>query len=120
MTLNVVACISTPCAYKRRYDLARAFFQRMRATEGALVRLFVVELCYGTQEFQVTTATDPTHLQVRANAGEVLWHKEILLNMGVASLLPSDWQSFAWIDADVEFLDRRGRRTRSTSCAPTT
>ena len=108
MTLNVVCCISNPCAYKRRYDLARAFFQRMRATEGALVRLFVVELCYGEQDFQVTSATDPTHLQVRANHGEVLWHKENLINMGVARLLTygaSDWQSFAWIDADVEFLE---------------
>ena len=75
----------------------------MRA--NPLVRLFVVELCYGTQEFQVTSATDHTHLQVRANPGEVLWHKENMINMGVARLLPSDWQSFAWIDADVEFLE---------------
>ena len=103
MALNVVCCISNPCAYKRRYDLARAFFQRMRSDD--LVRLFVVDLCYGEQEFQVTTATDPAHLQVRANSGEVLWHKENLLNLGVARLLPSDWQSFAWIDADVEFLE---------------
>ena len=71
MSLNVVCCISNPCAYKRRYDLARAFFQRMKATAGASggVRLFVVELCYGTQEFQVTSVEDPTHLQVRANPG---------------------------------------------------
>ena len=70
-----------------------------------LVRLFVVELCYGEQDFQVTSATDPMHLQVRPNPGEVLWHKENMINMGVARLLPSDWQSFAWVDADVEFLE---------------
>ena len=35
----------------------------------------------------------------------MLWHKENLINMGVARLLPSDWQSFAWIDAEVEFLE---------------
>ena len=58
-----------------------------------MARPFVVELCYGAQEFQVTSATDPTHLQVRANPGEVLWHKENLINMGVSGLLPGDWQS---------------------------
>ena len=116
MTLNVVCCISNPCAYKRRYDLARAFFQRMRA--NALVRLFVVELCYGTQEFQVTSATDPTHLQVRANCPDILWHKENLINMGVTRAAPQrlaelrvgTWSSWS----------RTGRRRRSASCAPTT
>jgi hypothetical protein len=71
------------------------------------VRLYVVELCYGDQHFQVTSADDVTHLQVRAGAGEVLWHKENLINMGVYRLLPHDWQYFAWVDADIEFLEPR-------------
>ena len=103
MALNVVCCISNPCAYKRRYDLALFFFQKMK--REPLVRLFVVELCYGSQDFQVTSADNPAHLQVRAGLNEVLWHKENLINMGVHKLLPEDWQSFAWIDADVEFLE---------------
>ncbi len=102
MVLNVVCCISNPCAYQRRYDLAKQFIARMRLEQR--VRLFVVELCYGTQEFQVTSADDASHLQVRAEANEVMWHKENLINMGVRKLLHSNWTSFAWIDADVEFL----------------
>jgi hypothetical protein len=65
------------------------------------VILYVVELAYNDQEFQLTTATNKRHLQLRTNESP-LWAKENLLNLGV-KLLPSDYKAVAFCDADIEF-----------------
>ena len=99
-TLHVVAVISNPCEYKRRWKLALDFFKRMEATKN--VKLYVAELCYGDQEFKVTNEDCPRHLQLRTQVP--LWIKESLISVLVRKLLPPDWKAFAWIDADVEFF----------------
>ena len=99
--LHVVIVISNPCQYARRFILAREFIKRFEAESN--VKLYVVELAYGTkQQFWVTNSSNPTHLQIRTNQ-PALWHKENMINMGVRKLLPPNWKAFAWIDADVEF-----------------
>jgi hypothetical protein len=98
-TLHVIAVVSNPCQYKRRYFLAREFTKRMELEKN--VTLYIVELAYGDQSFHVTEETNPRHLQLRATVP--LWHKENMINVGVAKLLPADWKAFAWIDADIEF-----------------
>jgi hypothetical protein len=71
--------------------------------ECALLRLYTVELIYGaTAEFVVTDSTNPCHLQLRT-VEPALWHKENMINMGIATLLPPDWKAMAWIDTDIEF-----------------
>lgn len=100
-TLHVVAVISNPCLYRRRYELARGFFQRMNRTPHVV--LYVVELVYGDQPYAVTDAKNPRHLQLRADSP--IWHKENMINLGVRRLLPSNWKAFAWIDADIEFTN---------------
>ena len=100
-TLHVVIVISNPCQYARRFILAREFIKRFETESN--VKLYVVELAYGTkQQFWVTNASNPAHLQIRTNQ-PALWHKENMINMGVRKLLPSNWKALAWIDADVEF-----------------
>ena len=97
-TLHVIAVTSNPCQFARRYILAREFLSRME--QEANVKVYVVELAYGDQQFYVTDKKNPRHLQVRGSVP--LWHKENMINMGV-KLLPSNWKAMAWIDADVEF-----------------
>jgi len=96
-TLHVIMVISNPCQYASRYLLAKEFIYRM-AQEP--IQLYVVELVYGDQEFQVTKKNCPTHLQLRTEVP--LWHKENMVNMGI-KLLPLNWKAMAWIDADIEF-----------------
>ena len=100
--LNVIAVISNPCLYKRRYQLIHEFIERIEKFEPN-VRLFIVELAYGTQEFVITNKNNKNHLQLRTETP--LWHKENMVNLGVKYLLPNDWKAFAWVDADIEFED---------------
>lgn len=92
--LHVVSVISNPVRYASRYRLYRDFEARMRA---AGVTHHTVELTFGARPCAVET---PNHIQV--TSFDELWHKENLINIGIASL-PDDWEYVAWIDADVSF-----------------
>ena len=98
--LNVVIVISNASSFASRYILTKEFIQRINNEEPD-VNLFIVELAYGDQEFFITDSSDPKHLQLRTEIP--LWHKENLINIGVKQLLPHDWKTLAWIDADLEF-----------------
>ena len=98
--LHVIAVISNPCLFARRYILFREFIQRMAQDEPDVI-VYVVEMAYGNQKFLMTEAKNPRHLQLRTETP--IWHKENMINLGVHKLLPHDWKAFAWIDADVEF-----------------
>ena len=104
--VHAVFVLTNPMRFARRVELARATVDRFRAMECGVdrpVRMYVVELAHGDDPFQVTEASDPRHLQLRCPPGMVLWHKESLVNVGVHTLLPRDWEVLAWIDADVDF-----------------
>jgi len=97
--IHVVAVISNPCLYARRYILARDFINRMEKEENVV--LYVVELTYGDQKYYVTEKKNKRHL--RLNTIVPLWHKENMVNIGIKKLLPKNWKAVAWIDADIEF-----------------
>lgn len=97
--LHVVTCISNVCEYKRRWQLMKEFIQRMETTKK--VKLYVVEVAYGSQDFVMTTPDHPQHLQLRTE--HALWHKENMINLAIKRLLPTDWKAVAWIDGDIEF-----------------
>ena len=97
--LNVITVISNPCHYSTRYRLLNDFVNRMKLEEN--VNLFIVELAYKDQNFEVTQNNNNNHLQLRTETP--LWHKENLINLAVKNLLPKDYKAFAWIDADIEF-----------------
>ncbi len=71
------------------------------AASGAV--LVTVEAAFGDHGFEVTDSFNPMHLQLRTSS--VLWHKERIINLGIAHLLRlvPDAQYIAWIDADVTF-----------------
>lgn len=97
MQLYVVTCISNPVRYQSRHRLYRDFAHHMEASG---VPLYTVECAFGARAFVVTEPGNPRHLQLRTRFE--MWHKENLLNLMTAHL-PSDWEYFAWIDADVHF-----------------
>jgi hypothetical protein len=95
--LYVVTPIVNPSRYLSRYHLYRNF-EKYITDAGAI--LYTVEAAYGDREFEVTDAANPRHIRLRTH--HELWHKENLINVGVARL-PADWKYVAWIDADVHF-----------------
>jgi hypothetical protein len=95
--LDVIVVVSNPVRYQARYDLARAFIQHAQES-GA--RVTVVELAFANRPFELTQTHDPSHVQVRT--AHELWHKENLINLGIARL-PRDARYIAWVDADVTF-----------------
>jgi len=98
--LHVIAVVSNPCLFARRYILMREFIHRIEREETK-VKLYIVELSYKDQKFIITDAKNPEHLQLRTDCP--LWHKENMINLGVKHLLPANYKAFAWIDADIEF-----------------
>lgn len=97
--LHVIAVISNPCNFHRRERLMREFAARMEREPH--IKLYIVELAYGDQQFRSTSAKNSRHLQLRAKTP--LWHKENMINLGVKYLLPPNWRAMAWIDADIDF-----------------
>ena len=109
-TLHVISVISNPMGFKRRYELMNQFIERMERNGGlninkgnkkTNIKLYVVELVYGNQEYVITDPTNKNHLRLRCE--NPLWHKENMINIAVKKLLPKGWQYMAWIDADIEF-----------------
>jgi hypothetical protein len=99
-TLHVVTAVSNPVRFRSRYALYRDFAKRV-ADAGAT--LTTVELAFGERPFEVTRRDEPRHLQLRTR--DELWHKENLLNLGIAHAiqLDPDARYVAWVDADVQF-----------------
>jgi hypothetical protein len=96
--LYVVTTVSNPMRYRVRYELYRQFEKHMQES-GA--KLITVEMAFGGREFEVTSASNPDHVQVRGD--DVLWYKENLTNIGFQHM-PADWKYAAWIDADAKFV----------------
>jgi len=86
------------CGFKRRRDLFIQFVERYAKTPG--LRLVVVEA-------MGPAALGPlqVHEHIRLTSDSRVWLKENLINLGVKAL-PKDWKYVAWIDADLEFLNR--------------
>ena len=70
------------------------------ALHEADIPLLAVELAFGDTPFELGSGDAEKLIQLRG--GDVLWQKERLLNIGVASL-PDDCDKVAWLDADVLF-----------------
>lgn len=65
------------------------------------VNLWTIEVQLGDRPFAITDAANPRNIQLRH--WSELWHKENALNIAI-SRLPSDWETVAWVDADIEFI----------------
>ena len=95
--LYVVTVISNPVRYKTRYRLYRQFAKQMKDSG---VPFYTIEMAFANRPFEVTSAENPCHIQVRSD--QELWHKENLLNLAIEKL-PPEAKYVAWVDADVMF-----------------
>ena len=95
----VIAVLTNFQRYVTRTRLFKEFVERM---DRCGAKLYIVEGVLDGQPFEVTSATNPHHIQVQLKSE--IWYKENLINIGI-SKLPSDWQYVAWVDGDIEFLN---------------
>lgn len=102
----VVTVISNTCRYRRRYEL---FLRFKKMCEDAGVHLVVVELAFGDREFAVANSVELSHLRIRTH--EEFWHKENLVNLGIAHgrRLWPHMKRVGRIDADCEPVGRSAR-----------
>lgn len=98
--LHVIGVVSNYCQFARRYILAREFVMRLEREPNVI--LYLVELAYDNQQFQVTNAKNPRHLQLRTNTSG-LWHKENMINIGIKKLFSKNWKAGGFCDMDIEF-----------------
>lgn len=96
-TLHVIGVISNPVRYQTRWRLFRRWYNEMMKTPN--VKVYVVELAFGDRQFECTDPANPQHLQLRTQ--HELWHKENMINLAVAELLPRDWHYMCWSDTDI-------------------
>jgi hypothetical protein len=95
--LYVIAVVSNPARFDKRYQLFKEFCKRMENEKQ--VKLIRVELQQGHRPFI-------TNSEIRLKTDHELWYKENLINIGV-SKLPKNWKYMAWIDTDVEFQNKK-------------
>ena len=84
--------------FKRRRDLFIQFVERYAKTPG--IRLVVSEALGPAPLPRL-----PVWAHMKFRTDSRVWIKENLINTAVKSL-PSDWATMAWIDADLEFLNK--------------
>jgi hypothetical protein len=94
---HVVTMISNPVRYQSRYRLYQKFAKHVLESTP---NFWTIEVQLGDRPFCITDANNPRHIQVR-DFSEI-WIKESALNIAI-SKLPSDWETVAWLDADIEF-----------------
>lgn len=106
-TLHVVTSVFSPYGKEKRTHLTQEFINRFEnlKEKGHPVNLYVVELLFPNQESLIKMKDKENHLQIHYSHNIFIFNKENLINVGVEKMLPNDWKWFAWIDADIEFLD---------------
>ena len=94
--LYVIAVVSNPAQFNRRYQLFNEFCERMN--KESQIKLITLELQQNNRPFM-------TNSQIKLRTNDEIWYKENLINIAV-SRLPDDWKYLAWIDADIEFVNK--------------
>ena len=104
--LHVIAVVSNPALFATRYILAKQFLRRME--EESHVRVYVVELAYGSQPFYIADSKNPQHLQLRTQIP--LWHKENMVNSSLhQNVLKEYSMRFGGIFMRAKKIPSRGR-----------
>ena len=86
------------CGYKRRVNLFVNFVHEIRLQRN--IRIVVSE-CKGPEPLPKL----PVWKHLKVSSPSHLWMKENLINLAVG-ILPQNWKYIAWIDADIEFLNK--------------
>jgi hypothetical protein len=100
MSVAIIVPYFNFCKYQVRQENYRMF---MRQLQRLRARVITVECAFGGAEFEVTGATNPDHIQVRAD--QPLWVKENLINLGCqyAARTNPYTDVYGWFDADIIF-----------------
>lgn len=106
--LHVVTSVFSPYGKEQRTKLTQEFINRLEnlKEEGHPVNLYVVELLFPNQESYIEIKEKKNHLQIHYSHNIFIFNKENLINVAVERVLPKDWKWLAWIDADIELLDK--------------
>jgi len=94
--LCIISCFFNPCGYRSRVRNFEAFIASLSRSTGVHWRS--IECVFGNADFMLPQSD--YILRIRSNS--VLWQKERLLNLLIASL-PDTYRKIAWVDADVLF-----------------
>jgi hypothetical protein len=94
--LWAVTSYYNPVPYRRRLENYRVFRQQLG------LPLLTVELVFGVEP---DLGPGDADILVQIRGGDVMWQKERLLNLAIATL-PAGCDRVAWIDCDVIFEDR--------------
>jgi hypothetical protein len=95
--LAAVTCLFNPCGYRALPSNLHRFRESFAASG---VPLLIVELAIGDQ----VHCAGPGYGEVlKLRARDIMWHKERLLNVGIAALIARGARKIAWLDADVVF-----------------
>jgi len=97
-TLHIVGVYANPFRWRSRRHLFNDFVRHMRATPN--LALHVVELAYGDRPFEVSEEDDPLAVRLRTDCE--MFHKENLINIGVAHF-PVGWRYGGYSDGDFHF-----------------
>ena len=95
--LHVVTCVVNPQRYQSRYRLYKEFEKR---AIDAGAKLTTVEASFGERPLELPDTPGVRYVPLQTTTE--LWHKEAMLNAGIARL-PEDWKYVAWIDSDITF-----------------
>ena len=94
--LHVIAVVSNPARFERRYKLFNEFCERMKNEKQ--VELMTIELQQNSRPFV-------TNAKIKLRTDHELWFKENLINIAVRHL-PKNWEYMAWVDSDLEFQNK--------------
>jgi len=98
LKLYVIVVLSNPRMFARRYQLFDEFIDRLRTFKG--ISVLISEMTFGNRPPHYTRSNS-----VHVSSKQELWVKENLINIGVRNL-PKTWKYLAWIDADIEFINK--------------
>jgi len=94
-----VTAFFNPAGYKNKAENYRRFRDSSKK-QG--LKLLAIECAFGDKPFELNNDDADKLIQIRTNSA--LWQKERLLNVGIENL-PDDCDRFAWLDADIMFLN---------------
>lgn len=99
--MAIVCCYFNPLGYRSRSENYRRFAESLSASG---VRLLTVELAIGDRSHELPVVYGDV---LRVHSASLLWHKERLINLGIARLIDQGYEQIVWLDADVEFVAAR-------------
>jgi len=108
--LYVISSIFSPFGQDIRTKLAQEYIQRLEKlqSQGYPVQVCIIELLYPDQQSCLKVKNQKFYMQIcYEKHGFYLFNKENLINIAVTKLLPVNWKYMAWIDADIEFINRK-------------